>query len=211
MSGYSPDFKQPPWVYGPKETMEWIEATHPGSKQKQRQKHVQKLTLKDVHIRLDLDVKQQYIKPGTFFSRFLSKMLKKKMVENEFDLFFLAEVFLRSLTRAKFRNTIRIKLDKNILYYHPEESSGLRKTINLLSRYQPAINKGKTVEISAQLSDIKKCTVRILINKVHSEKDHAINISFQGEIKRELYYAFVNYFVEKLGITDESLIEKIRQ
>jgi hypothetical protein len=98
-----------------------------------------------------------------------------------------------------------------MLYHHPEDTSDLRRTIDLLHQYQPAIRQGKTVEISARLSDVRKCTVRILIKKVHYEKDHAIDIVFQGEIQRDLYHAFVNYFVEKLGITDESLIERIRQ
>lgn len=36
MGSPSPGFVQPPWVYGPKETMDWIEATHPTKKDKKK-------------------------------------------------------------------------------------------------------------------------------------------------------------------------------
>ena len=65
MRDYNPDFKQPPWVIGSqKEVMEWIEATHPSKKDKKSHKDKGRDLLKNMHIRLDLDVEQTTITPS---------------------------------------------------------------------------------------------------------------------------------------------------
>jgi hypothetical protein len=212
MIEYNPDFKNPPWVYGPKETMDWIEATYPSKKGgKKSDKEKGRKLLKNMHIRLDLDVEQTTITPSGLFSGFLSKITMSEIVEEHFDLFSIADIMLRALAKAKFRNTVRIVVDKRILYDHPEVTSDLRKTIDLLQENSHVIKKSKTIQVTAILADIEKCTAEVKIKKVHKRKDHSIDIFMRGEIKRELYHAFLNYLSEKLGFERDSLDERIRQ
>ena len=121
MSKQNPDFKQPPWVYGPKETMEWIEATHPSEKgDKKSQKKSSDNILKNMHIRLDLDVEQTKINPPNVFSRLSSKITGNTYVEEHLDLLSTADAILRALTKAKFHHTVKILIDKKIQHDHPE-------------------------------------------------------------------------------------------
>ena len=213
MTEYNPDFKQPPWVIGSqKEVMDWIEATHPskkGGKKSDREKGRE--LLKNMHIRLDLDVEQTKIAPSNIFSRFLSKITGNEEVEEHFELFSIADIILRALAKAKFRNTVRIVVDKRILYDHPEVTSDLRKTIDLLEESSQAVKEGKTIEITAILADVEKCTAEIKIRKIHKIKEHSVDIMMKGEIKRELYNTFLNYLGEKLGIEKDSLANGIRR
>lgn len=206
MTDYNPDFKNPPWVYGPKETMDWIDASYPskkGGRKSDRDKG--KKLFKNMHIRLDLDVEQTTITTSSVLSALLSKITMNETVEEHFDLFTIAEIMMRALAKAKFRNTVRIVVDKKILYNHPEVTSDLRKTIDLLQENSHTMKKGSTIEITAILADIEKCTAEVKIKKVHKKKDHSIDIYMQGEIKRELYHTFVNYLSEKLGFEKDTL------
>ena len=206
MTASGPDFVQPPWVYGPKETMDWIEATHPSKKEgKKTHKDRGKELLKNMHIRLDLDVRQTTIIPSNVFSKFLSKITKNEKIEEHFEIIHITDIILRALAKAKFRNTRKIVVDGKTLYNHPEITTDLRKTIDILEK--SSLNNTRYIEISATLTDVEKCTAEIKIKKIHRRKEHSIDILMKGEIKRELYHVFCNYLVEKLGLEKESLAE----
>lgn len=200
--GHDTDFKQPPWVIGsPKEVMEWIEATHPTKKRHSNKKNKDEDEfLANVRIRFDFNVKKSEIQP----SGFLSKIIGKKLIVESFELLPTAELILRGLAKAKFRNTAKIVVDGETLYEHPEKKTDLRKTIEDISEYSEEISNGKKLEIRAILSDVERCTAIIKIKKVHTKKEHSVDILMKGLIRKELYHTFLNYLREKIGLDEES-------
>ncbi len=200
MSRYGSNFKEPPWVFGsPKETMDWIEATHKDKKKKDDHRYEKKF-LKNLNIKFDFDVKRKEVDPPSFFS----KITIGKMVEEEFKLLPTTELILRGLAKAKFKNTAKIVVDKKVLYDHPEKKSDLRKTIEDIDEFSNDISKGKNVEITAILADVEKCTAIIRINKIHSKNEHSVDIQIKGKIRVEIYHTFLNYLNEKIGLKEES-------
>lgn len=203
MTDYNPDFKQPPWIIGSqKEVMEWIEATHPSKKNKKHKKNHRKEILKNLNIRFDFNVKHTKIKPSNVFSRFILKITKNYLIEEDFELIPTAELILRALAKAKFRNTAKIIVDGETLYDHPENKSDLRNTIDGFNGLVSDIKDSKFVEITAVLADVEKCIAKIKLKRIHKEKEHSVEIQMKGEIKKELYHTFLNYLNDKLGIND---------
>ena len=198
MARYGSSYREPPWLMGsPKEVMDWMDASHPSKKDEDKHRH-EKEFLKSLHIKFDFDVKRTEVSsPG-----FLSKITRGKMVEEDFELLPTTEMILRGLAKAKFRNTAKIIVDKKILYDHPEKKSDLRKTIEDIDEFSSDISKGKNIEITAVLADVEKCTAIIKISKIHSEKEHSVDIQMKGEIRKEIYHTFLNYLNEKIGIKD---------
>ena len=59
MTRYDSKFREPPWVMGsPKETLDWIEASHPSKKDGEKHSR-DKQFLKNLHIKFDFDVKNR--------------------------------------------------------------------------------------------------------------------------------------------------------
>jgi len=202
MSKSNGGFVQPPWVYGPKETMDWIEATHPTKRDSSKKHKVDKKdTLKNIHIQLDLNVKQTRSTPSNFIFKFFCNILNCEKIMEDFEIIPTAELILRALAKAKFRNTRKIIVDKKIIYSHPEINMDIRKTIDFL--HKSSINNAINVVIIASISDKEKCIAKIEIKKIHKKKEHSINISMIGEIKKDLYNSFYNYLVDKLKINKE--------
>jgi len=201
MSKQNPDFKQPPWIYGPKETMDWIEATHPSEKRdKKSQKKSSDNILVNPHIHLDLDVEQTKINSPNIFSRWLSKIAGYTFVEEHFDLLSTTEIILRALTKAKFHHTIKILIDKKIKHDLPEIIYDLKKSIDSFKVISIDTNKCKILEITAVLDDIHRCVVEIKIKKVHRIKEHTIDIFMKGILTEGSYHTFLNYLNEKLKV-----------
>jgi hypothetical protein len=201
MTQQNPDFKQPPWVYGPKETMEWIEATHPSEKRdKKPQKRGSNVILKNMHIQLDLDVEQAKIDPPNVFSGLLSKITGNTYVEEHFDLLSTADAILRALSKAKFKHTARILIDKKIQHDHPKITSDLKNAIDILRGISLDMNHCKILEITALSDGAHRCTAEIKIKKIHKKKEHAIEIFMKGRITEESYHVFLNYLIEKLKV-----------
>lgn len=199
MSRYGSGFREPPWVMGsPKEVMDWVEASHPSKKDKDKHKF-EKEFLKNLHIKFDFDVERKEVNPPSF----LSKITSSKMIEEDFELLPTTELILRGLAKAKFRNTAKIVVDEIILYEHPEKKSDLRKTIDEIGEFSSEILKGKTVEITAILADVERCTATIKINKIHKKKEHSVDIQIKGKIRKEIYHTFLNYLNEKIGLKEE--------
>jgi hypothetical protein len=202
MGRYGSGFREPPWVMGsPKEVMGWMEASHPSKKGKDKHKY-EKEFLKNLHIKFDFDVDKKEVYPTSFFS----KIITGKMIEEDFELLSTTELILRGLAKAKFRNTAKIIVDGNTLYEHPEKKSDLRKTIEDIEEYSSEISKGKNVEIIAILADVEKCTATIKINKIHSIKEHSVDIKISGKIRKEIYHTFLNYLNEKIGLIENTKV-----
>ena len=204
MKNYNPDFKQPPWVMGsPKEVMDWIEATHPSKKgSKKIDQKSDKDFLTNLHIKFDFNVKHKKIEPSNILSKLLLKITGNEIVEEDFDLLAITELILRGFAKAKFRNTAKIIVDGKTLYEHPEKKSDLRKTIDEISDYTTEISNGKKVEITAILADVEKCTAIIKIYKIHSKKEHSVDIQIKGKVRREIYYTFLNYLKKEIGLKE---------
>ena len=198
MSRYGSGFREPPWVMGsPKEVMDWVDASHPKKGDKDKHKF-EKEFLKNLHIKFDFDVQIKEVEPPSFLSK-----IKGKVIEEDFELLPTTELILRGLAKAKFRNTAKIVVDGKILYEHPEKKSDLRKTIDQISEFSSDISKGKKVEIIAILADVEKCIATIKINKIHSKKEHSVEIQIKGKIKKDIYHTFLNYLNEKIGLKEE--------
>ena len=136
-------------------------------------------------------------------SYFFGRLIGKKLIEEDFELLPIAELVLRGLAKAKFRNTAKIIVDDKILYEHPEKKTDLRKTINDISGFSDEITNGRSLEIIAILDDIGKITALIKIKKIHRKKEHSVDIQIKGRIREEVYHTFINYLNEKVGLIDE--------
>jgi uncharacterized protein YajQ (UPF0234 family) len=201
MTEKNPDFKQPPWVQSPSEVMDWIDATHPSKKTKGK-KHIAsgEEVLRNLHVRFDLNVEQKKIPPSNIISKFITMITGNGFVEEGFELVPTAELVLRGLAKAKFKNIVKIVFDEKTVYHHPDNHSDLRKTIDDFSWITHDIQMGRSVEVTAILKEGMKSIAIVKIMKIHKEKDHAVDIQIKGGIKKELYHTFLNYLTEKLGL-----------
>ena len=200
MTRYGSGFREPPWIMGsPKEVMDWVEASHPSKKKKDDHRY-EKQFLNNLHIKFDFDVNKKEIKSPCIFCR-VTGLLSK--IEEDFELLPTTELILRGLAKAKFKNTAKIVVDGKVLYEHPEKKSDLRKTIDDISEFSEDISKGKNVEVTAILTDVEKCTATIKINRIHSKKEHSVDIQIKGKIKSDIYHTFLNYLNEKIGLKEE--------
>jgi len=168
MGRYDSNFREPPWVMGsPKEVMNWVEASNP-SKKDDEDKSSEKKYLKNLHIKFDFDVKQKEIDSSCM----LCNLVGLKKIEEDFEIFPTAELILRGLAKAKFRNTAKIVVDNKVLYEHPEDKSDLRDTIDRINEFSEEVSQAKNLEITAILDDVEDATAVIKIKKIHSKKEH---------------------------------------
>lgn len=207
MGRYGSDFKEPPWVVGsPKEVMDWAERNHPskkGEKDKASERRRDGDFLKNLHIQFDFEVSKREIEPKNIFSKLFLKVTRNKMIEEDFDLISKAELILRALAKAKFRNIAKLVVDGKTLYDHPEKKSDLRKAIDGIDEFSHEIRDRGSIKITAVLADVEKCTANIEIKRIHSKKEHSVDIQMTGEIKKELYHTFLNYLNQNLCVKEE--------
>lgn len=207
MGRYGSDFKEPPWVVGsPKEVMDWAERNHPskkGEKDKASEKRRDVDFLKNLHIQFDFEVSKREIEPKNIFSKLFLKVTRNEMIEEDFDLISKAELILRALAKAKFRNIAKLVVDGKTLYDHPEKKSDLRKAIDGIDEFSHEIRDRGSIKITAVLADVEKCTANIEIRRIHSKKEHSVDIQMTGEIKKELYHTFLNYLNQNLCVKEE--------
>jgi len=201
MTGQNPDFKQPPWAQSPSEVMDWINATHPSKKTKSKKHEASgERVLRNLHVRFDLNVEQKKIPPATIISKFVTMITGNGFVEEGFELVPTVELVLRGLVKAKFKNIVKIVVDKKTVYHRSADHVNLRNTIDDLSWVTPDVQRGTSVEVTAQLKEGMKSIALVKIMKIHKEKGHAVDIQIKGGIKEELYHIFLNYLHEKLGL-----------
>ena len=202
MGRYGSDFKEPPWVVGSlKEVMDWAEGNKPskkGEKDRASERRRDGDFLKNLHIKFDFEVRKREIEPKNIFSKLFLKLTGNEMIEEDFDLISKAELILRALAKAKFRNIAKLVVDGKTLYDHPEKKSDLRKTIDGISEFSHEIRNSIYIRITAVLADFEKCTANIEIKRIHSKKEHSVEIQLTGQIKKELYHTFLNYLNQNL-------------
>lgn len=201
MTNQNPDFTQPPWVQSPSEVMDWINATHPTKKTKGK-KHVSsgEKILWNLHVRLDFNVEQKKIPSSNIFSKFITKITGNGFVEEGFDLVPTAELVLRGLAKAKFKNLTKTVIDKRNVFHHTHDESDLRKTIDDFSWIPPDVEIRKSIEVTVTSKEAIRSVAIVKIMKIHKEKDHTVDIQIKGGIKSELYHTFLNYLTEKLDL-----------
>jgi hypothetical protein len=201
MTNQNPDFTQPPWVQSPSEVMDWINATHPSKKTKGK-KHLPsgEKILCNLHVRLDFNVEQKKVPSPNIFSKFITKITGNGFVEEGFDLVPTAELVLRGLAKAKFKNLTKTVIDKKIVFHHSHDDSDLRKTIDDFSWIPPHAEIRKSIEVTVTSKEAIRCIAIVKIMKIHKEKDHTVDLQIKGGIKSELYHTFLNYLTEKLGL-----------
>ena len=203
MTEKNPDFKQPPWVQSPSEVMDWIDATHPSKKTKSKQHGSSSgKILPTLHVRFDLNVKQKKVPASNVFSKFIILITGNGFVEEEFDLVPVAEIVLRGLAKAKFKNLSKIGTDGKTIFDHSHDHSDLRKTIDDFRSITEGIHLTKSIEVVAMSREGRRSTATIKIMKVHKAMDHAIDIQIKGGITENLYHTFKNYLSEKLGVKE---------
>ena len=149
-----------------------------------------------------MNVEQKKIPPSNVFSKFITIITGNGFVEEGFDLVPTAELLLRGLAKAKFKNISKIVFDKKTVYQHSDNLSNARKTIDDFSSITHDVQIGKSVEVTAISKERMKSIVIVKIMKIHKEKDHAVDIQIKGGIKKELYHTFQNYLTEKLGLKE---------
>ena len=198
MSANDPEFKQPPWVYGPKETMEWIESVYPSKKGKKHKKKSREKILSNIHRQFDFDLEKIKIKPKTFFS----KIIGESYFDEKIDLISTTEIILRALAKAKFKHNLKIILDKKIHHDHSEISSDFKEAIDKLKAISSDVDQGKTLEVIAKSEEPYECIIEITTKKVHKEQEPAIDLAIKGIIKEKTYHEFLNYLKENLKIKE---------
>jgi hypothetical protein len=126
MGRYDSDFKEPPCAAGsPKEIMDWVEGNHPskkGEKDRTSEKRQDGDFLKNLRIQFDFEASKREIEPKNIFSKLFLKVTRNGMIEEDFDLISKAELILRALAKAKFRNIAKLVVDGKTLYNHPEKN-----------------------------------------------------------------------------------------
>lgn len=201
MSEQNPDFKQPPWVQRPSEVMNWMDATHPSKKTRgKKHKASGEEILRNLHVCFDLDVEQKKIPPSKIISKFITIITRNGFVEEGFELIPTAELVLRGLAKAKYKNIVKIVVNEKTIYRHSGNNPDLRKTIDDFNEITTGVQAGKSVEVTAISKEGMKSLAIVRIMKIHKGKDHAVDIQIKGGVKKELYHTFLNYLTEKLGL-----------
>ena len=77
------------------------------------------------------------------------------------------------------------------------------KTVDGIDEFSHEIRGRRSIKITAVLADVEKCTAHIEIKRIHSKKEHSVDIQMTGEIKKELYHTFLNYLNQNLCVKEE--------
>jgi len=145
-----------------------------------------------------LKLKKREIEPKNIFSKLLLKLTRNEMIEEDFDIVTKSELIFIALAKAKFRNIAKLVVDGKTLYNNPKRKSDLRKTIDEINEFSHEISNIKSIEIIAISADVEKSTANIEIKRIHSKKEHSVDIRVTGKIKKELYRTFLNYINQNL-------------
>lgn len=212
------DFPEPPWVYSPTEVMNWINATYPNTHVKKS--HVtrskDKKILKTIELSLDINVEKTHIIPSNFLIKKMKQITGLTTIQEHFEIIPTAELIARGLAKAKFHKMIKIILDGKTLYENSDYGYDLRKTIQILMELSHKTNNGNKIELRAKKEDNDTCIADIVIQRIHPEKLHAINIVIKGGINESLFHEFLNYIKNHLKVkiieeNDNTLFDHIKK
>ncbi|MCK5560706.1 MAG: hypothetical protein KAJ51_08945 [Thermoplasmata archaeon] len=193
---------EPPWIWGPTEGYQWARFAYAGEKAHKVKHRKSRNVIQNPHLQIDLNIKKNLLLPKGFIQRILIKKLELGKLEEHFDIVVTAEKFLEALDRAKFKNINEIKIDNNVIYFHLEKNKDVLETIEILIAQGDNWQTSKSIKITATTVKLGGCKAIIAIKRVHSKQEHAIDVRFMGELKRNLFKQFVNYVKRNLEVRD---------
>jgi len=183
MSKDGTEIVNPPWVYGPSEMKEWIDATYPARKDKKKKKEKRSI-LQDVRISIDIKGEKKSL-TGL-------KLFGFERVEEHFNVIEIVQILLRGFARAGFRNVEEIRMDNQNIYRHPELRYDIRKIIEFVGKYR----KGDFKRAELKVLFEENCEVKVTIKKIHARRSAPIELFFDGSIEKERLSRFLNYIKE---------------
>jgi hypothetical protein len=192
---------QPPWVWGsPKEVFEWWSAL-PG-KSRDKKQTMGSGTISNPHIHFELESKKNLLLPDSDLQRLLVTKLGLEKISEEFDIVLTAEKFLKVLSRAKFKNINEIEIDGKIIYSNPEKWKDVIETLEILLQQGEGWKKSNKINITATNKGPSKCKALVKINRIHRKTEYAIDVHFEGEIKKESFLQFIEYLKRNLEVVE---------
>ncbi len=193
---------EPPWVWGPTEGYQWAKFAYAGERDRKPKHRKDRNIIHDPHLIIDLDVKTNILLPGGTLQRMLAKKLKLGKLQEHFDIVVTAEKFLEALARAQFKNINEIKIENKVIYSHTECNKDVDETIEILMAQGEAWKTSRSIMITATTAKLRGCKAIIAIKRVHTKQEHAIDVKFKGELKRNLFKQFVSYLTINLEVKD---------
>ena len=193
----------PPWVWGsPSEGYQWAKIAYTGEGRggKKKEKRTGEDTMSNPHVYVELNTKKNVLLPEGELQKLLAKGLDIEKTCEGFDIIITAEKFLRALSHIKIKNVTEIKIDREIVYSHPEKKKDVRETIKMLIEFGDKWKKSKIVRITAIRGRDYKVVVKI--KRIHRRAEHAIDVKFNGEIEKRLFKQFVNYLKKNLEVKE---------
>ena len=192
----------PPWVWGPSEGYQWAKIAYTGEGRggKKEEKRTGEETMSNPHVYVELDTKKNVLLPEGELQKLLAEGLDLEKTCEGFDIIVTAEKFLRALAYIKIKNVTEIKIDREIVYSHPEKKKDVRETIEMLIEFGDRWKRSKLVRITA-IGD-RDYKVIIKIKRIHRRVEHAIDVQFNGEIEKRLFKQFVNYLKKNLEVKE---------
>jgi hypothetical protein len=71
-----------------------------------------------------------------------------------------------------------------------------------VEEYTHLLQNAKRIKIKAILKDPVQSIAIIQIKKIHTYKEHSIDIQIKGEIRKYIYHTFINYLKENIEIKE---------
>jgi hypothetical protein len=195
-------YQEPPWVWGPTEGYQWANVAYKGEMKHKHQPTVSPNFISNPHLEIDLKVKKNIVMPDSELKKLLFKKFGLTRVHEHFDIIVTAEKFLAALNRVKFKNVHDIKIDRKVIYSHPEIKKDIKETIELLVDQGENWRSSNSIRIKASNEKSKLCKVSIKIKRVHSKNEHTIDIEFDGEIRKNVFKQFINYIKKNLEVQE---------
>ena len=200
MARYDSEYPEPPWVYSPQAVEDWLEATAPGTSVRESKGEKIDEYVEDVELLIDIDVEKTRVTVANAFLAWLQEHLGLASVEEHFEVLPTAELLLRALHHAKFSNVLSVVLDGTPLYKHPEDEYDITAVVEHLAERSHAAQQATEVEIRARLDRVHVCTAVVHVRRMHSRREHAIHVRFEGKLHERLLHAFLNYLQEHLEL-----------
>jgi hypothetical protein len=147
--GSDPTFQEPPWVWGPTEGYQWAKVAYKGEKKLRRSPPVKKNILISPHLEIDLKTQKNILMPDSELKQILIKKFGLAKIQEHFDIVVTAEKFLAALKRVKFKNVHEIKVDRDLIYSHPEKKKDVKETIELLVDHGDNWLDSNSIQITA--------------------------------------------------------------
>jgi hypothetical protein len=198
-----PSLGTPPLVWGaPSESYRWAKIAYTGEGRggdKKKEEAGEEL-MHNPHVHVELDTKKNAVLPDGDLQRALAKRLELEKTLEGFDIIVTAEKFLRALDSIKFKNVAEIRIDREVIYSHPEKENDVRETIAMLIERGDKWRRARNLRITA-IRDADSRAV-IDIKRIHRKAEHAIDVRFEGNIEKKRFRQFINYLEKNLEVLD---------